>query len=93
VGNHCACAKFDRYFAARGSKSRSDRTRLGGQPLGRCAEKTTKLVHLEEVKVAGWSHKRHRARLGPVEQLQDHSSNHEVRPYPVGSLVVSPSPF
>jgi hypothetical protein len=23
VGNHCACAKFDRYFAARGSKSRN----------------------------------------------------------------------
>jgi hypothetical protein len=40
-----------RYYRLDGLVRSSDRTRLGGRPLGRCAEKTTKLVHLEEVKV------------------------------------------
>jgi hypothetical protein len=40
-----------RYYRLDGLVRSSDWTRLGGQPLGRCSEKTTKLVHLEEVKV------------------------------------------
>src|SRR6202000_215047 len=40
-----------RYYRLDGLVRSSDRTRLGGQLLGRCSEKTIKLDHLEEVKV------------------------------------------
>ena len=40
-----------RYYRLNGLVRPSDLSRLGGYPLGWCAEKTVELDHLEEVKV------------------------------------------